>query len=126
MTTPISPTNFPSTALLGLKRFIRGTLRQLGIGLTALMIVLNLGVHTPELTVQPHSDHAAARTENSAQDDQLERDQGPSARKRTHTLLVGARMTHHHLTSARLSIPNTPEQTIVNVSRRSAYDIGSR
>lgn len=94
------------------------------------MIVLNLGVHTPELAAQPHLDHVAARTTSHAQTDQIETDRDSSARQQTHTLLVGARMTHHHLTSARLSIPNTPEQTVASASDSGAYenigDIGSR
>lgn len=136
---PNLSTDHLSPALLALKRFAKSTLRQVGIGLTALMIVLNLGVHAPGAAspqAAPHSPthsptHSYTGHPQTVQTTEARR--GPathrqSTHKKVHppALLLGASMTHHHLTSARLSIPTTPEQTIASASDTSASEIEAR
>lgn len=132
---PNLSTDHLSPALLALKRFAKSTLRQVGIGLMSLMIVLNLGVHAPGAVssqAAPHG-HTHSHTGHPQTVQTTEARRGPathrqSTHKKVHppALLLGASMTHHHLTSARLSIPTTPEQTIASASDTSASEIEAR
>jgi hypothetical protein len=139
-----SDNTLPSTspALLALKRFVRGTFRQVGMGLVSLMVILNLGMHAPErslateilateilateitpphlATTQPiHSTQDSIT--GSSQDAQLvERDLSTSAAHTTHHSVkrrIGRGITYHHLTSARLSISTPPPQSIISVAK---------
>ena len=141
---PTLNTGHFSPALLALKRFIKGTLRQAAIGAMSLMIVLNLSTHAPGLAAGIASESSSfasiysATQENLSQpvqrwaqgdasdnvsdDASLEQsNRRPSAQ--THSAIssrprhsVIARMTHHHLTSARLSIPTASERAGVSVA----------
>lgn len=129
-----------SPALLSLKRFIRGTFRQAGIGVISLAIALNLGTHAPALSagmaseVSPFSSTYSATRENLshpvqhlAQGDDSD---NASLEKFNHRLSpqahsdissrprhsVIARMTHHRLTSARLSIPTVSGGSSLSVA----------
>ncbi len=121
--TPDTATRF-SPALLALKRFARGTLQQLGIGLTALLIVLNLGTSTPApSTVQP-APQASAQNLNTAKNDPSHSLKSTSDLDRTQpaqvtvspALMLEASMTQHHLTRARLIIPITTERPVVSMA----------
>lgn len=129
-----------SPALLALKRFIRGTLRQAGIGVISLAIVLSLGAHAPALSAgmaaesPPFSSTYSATQENlshpvqhlaqgDASDDVLLEKFTYRLSSQAHSAIsshpshsVTARMTHHHLTSARLSLPTTSERLSVSVA----------
>ena len=137
-----------SPALLALKRFIRGTLRQVGIGVISLAIALNLGTHAPgwsagiasefslfsstdpatqENLSQPvqhltRNDTSDGASDGASDDTSLEKFsrrpffQAHSAILSRSRHTVSARMTHHHLTSARLSIPAQSDQGAVSVA----------
>ena len=141
---PILNTGHFSPALLALKRFMRGTLRQAAIGAISLVIVLNLGTHAPSLSAGMASESSpffqtySATQENLSQsvqhwtqgdtsDDASDYissqkfNQRPSSQAHPaisshprHSVI--ARMTHHHLTSARLSIPTASERSGVSVA----------
>lgn len=128
-----------SPALLALKRFIKGTLRQVGIGVISLVVVLNLGTHAPGWSIGMASGLSLSSSTDSATRENLSQpaqhlaqdkasdeaslkkfNRRPSFQAHSdisshprHT--VSARMTHHHLTSARLSIPTA--------SKRSGFSI---
>ncbi len=140
MTYPNSESDSETTsmALLALKRFVRSTLRQVGIGLVSLMVILNLGTHgperspssAPELTpaqapaqVLSHSvslrnTHLLVSTESLTplaspltEDRIADRSEGLMARR------MRRGITYHHLTGARLSLPTASEQAIVSVAK---------
>ncbi|MEL6939878.1 MAG: hypothetical protein AAFO84_11870 [Cyanobacteria bacterium J06598_1] len=110
-----------STALLALKRLVRGSFRQLGIALTALLLVLNLAGAELSLSV-PASDVPAVSVSKKHPEVSLAKEPGrfksaevsgqsitqevaPKSPQRP-TRLLGPSLTHHHLTSARLSLPS--------------------
>lgn len=129
-----------SPALLALKRFIRGTLRQAGIGAISLVIVLNLGTHSPALSAGVASESSSLASTYSATREDLSQpvqhlaqnntssnaslqkfshrpsSQADSAVSSCPSHSIIARMTHHHLTSARLSLPTTSERLSVSVA----------
>jgi hypothetical protein len=119
-----------STALLALKRFVRGTLRQVGMGLVSLMVILNLGTHAPNPSQLPPIEIFAteltpAHPPIHSQDAQL-LDLDPTifaAHAMHHPIeprierRIGRGITYHHLTSARLSISTAPQQAIVSVAK---------
>ncbi|MEO1396496.1 MAG: hypothetical protein AAFV90_26715 [Cyanobacteria bacterium J06634_5] len=125
------PSTFTSaqlpTALLAVKRFMRGTLRQLGIGLVSLMLILGMSVDSPPgilantaLTnsAQPRASVLARATSNplpanreaghpsfDGASEPLSADSVTQVTRPSH--MLRANMTHHHLTSARMSIPSS-------------------
>lgn len=126
-----------STALLALKRFVRGTLKPLGMGLLSLMLILRMSPHLPAAaalpetifpeaifpeatlpeaiadTTQPSIPVPAQSLGLSGQNSRQQ--QGPSQTTQSDPVrsvampshLLQAQMTHHYLTGARLSIPET-------------------
>ncbi len=127
-----------STALLALKRFVKSTLKQVGIGLVSLMTVLNLSMHAPErspsnlssniaeLTAEPtHSTSQPAFGQSAyalVPSDSLAAlaSQAPIVSlplERRIERRMGRGITYHHVTGARLSITTAPEQAIVSVAK---------
>ncbi len=121
-------------ALLALRRLVRGTLRQVGLAMMSLIVILNVAGHTPAAdTVSPRENLSAATLplpslktpfpENTFLET-MSRDRHtataaaqPSTTEsapawRPHRSLH-SKMTAHRLTSARLSLPS---QTRVVVS----------
>lgn len=122
-----------SSAILALKRFMRGPLRQLGIGLASLVILLNVGVHTPEViasaptsqftpevTVTDVAQTNATHSSNVSthQISTLTPKQSPKAlgTSTTHPHLLSARMTHHRLTGSRLSLPTSHNYAVAKLA----------
>lgn len=139
--TAVSPHSFPPTAayspaLLTLKRFVRGTLRQLGIGVVSLMVILSISGHSAAGMLPEGDDFKAESLSLSASTLHLQpREPLSSAassaaqhlsRSDTETFEPGAlsdpfpglraRMLHHRLTSARLSVPELREPEIASLS----------
>ncbi|MGC1308208.1 MAG: hypothetical protein WA885_13355 [Phormidesmis sp.] len=123
----------PPLAMLSIKRFVRGTLRQCGIGLLSLIVILSVGGHVllevPEadsidsfkasrLSVVRASLPTSALSDSAHQPAGLEfstADPLPGAKEPVRMLLP--KMTHHRLTGARLSVPATrPEHTVASLS----------
>ncbi|KPQ35362.1 MAG: hypothetical protein HLUCCA11_10395 [Phormidesmis priestleyi Ana] len=131
-----------SPALLALKRFARGIFKQASIGVVALLVILNLGVHPHE--IGPHTS-AYTATELTASDlittpapRPTPRPTSPTveaaATARQHTRqhtrqhageiptdhILSASLTDHHLTSARLSIPTAPYPVMVSTAEKNS------
>jgi hypothetical protein len=116
-----------STALLALKRFVRGTFRQVGMGLVSLMVILNLGMHAPERSPAPATEVLATEilaTEILANEltpphpaIQLIHSTAAHATHHSVKRRIGRGITYHHLTSARLSISTPPPQSIISVAK---------
>lgn len=120
------PNSIPSTALLALKRFVRGPLRQMGIGVVSLMLILGMSVQVPTeesakgVTEHTMSNTALANTTLAVQSTQQTTAVRPISNGTAHTTshqlskpsqLLSAHMTHHRLTSARFSIPARGKRT---------------
>ncbi len=123
-----------SFALLAIKRFMRGPLRQLGISLASLMILLNVGVHTPEaiapaltsqfapaLTNQVAAPTVTATDVTQTQTHPLSRltptqSAKVSGQPTAEQHLLSARMTHHRLTGARLSLPTAHNYAVAKLA----------
>lgn len=123
---PLTPTQLP-TALLAVKRFMRGPLRQLGIGLVSLMLILGMSVNSqPDILANtaltdPAQPQTSVLTRSALNPLPAKREAGHSAFEGTFEPLpadsvtqvtrpshmLRANMTHHHLTGARMSIPSS-------------------
>lgn len=118
-----------STALLALRRFIRGTLRQVGLGLMSLVLILNLSAPaTAEGTAADWVQRAVHRVSTSEQSsgskgsvlrgsvpERLLKESSSAAVEKPFHLLK-PRMTHHRLTRARLFIPPATEQIVASLA----------
>ena len=110
-----------SPAWLALQRFIRGTVKPFAWGLVSLMLVLNLATPVP---ASPGSDSALhnAALHNATALQSVAPNGLPRAAElgaQRHTLkhqstisLLSPRMTHHRLTTARLSVPATSDRSL--------------
>ena len=133
-----------SSALLALKRFMRGPLRQLGIGLASLVVLLNVGVHTPEALVSPTSQFASKSNVTEVNVTEVAKTNAPhsalnsthssnaiahplststpqqsakvSGTSTTHPHLLSAHMTHHRLTGSRLSLPTAHNYAVAKLA----------
>jgi hypothetical protein len=132
-----SVSNDTSPALLALKRFVRSTLKQLGIGLAALMVVLNVGAahsvsaSSVSANLASHQGFYQGFHQGSGQNaQQLAPAQALTSASTAHQLeqsseyineyanerRIGRGTTYHHLTSARLSIPAESRKSVVSVA----------
>ena len=120
-----------SPALLALKRFVRNTFRQLGIGLVALMVVLNVGAHershllANELASEPAGSSqnaqrlAFTQTLTAASTSRLPIAEHAKEHLSGYSHRFGQGITYHHLTSARLSLApllREQQQSIASVN----------
>ncbi|MEL6490252.1 MAG: hypothetical protein AAFQ95_09835 [Cyanobacteria bacterium J06621_3] len=97
-----------SKALLALGRFLRGTFQRVGLAAVALLFVVHLSAQVGATPVEGTSG------QNSHFNSQpLTQDSTPGSR---HASLLRANLTHHHLTSARLSLPPLPMRAIADLS----------
>ena len=126
-----------SPALLALKRFVRGTLKQTGIAVMSLVIFLS--IHVPGSSADMAADsaffsqsHSATQANSNRQMPSGSSDASPeivnhrspsqahlaTAPNYRHTVThsISARMTHHHLTRARLSVSSASDQATVSVA----------
>ena len=128
-------------ALLTIKRLVRRTLRQVGLSGLSLMLILGLTAHSPkahalssyatgqpssEVIVQPIYEKANERADErtSHQNDKRPFQNvdfgGYSSATSTQTLrphrLLSAKMTHHHLTGSRLTIPTSQAHRGINLA----------
>lgn len=124
-----------SLALLALRRFVRGTLRQVGLGLMSLVLILNLSAPaTAKGTAVDLGQRVTHRVSTFEQPSQLrkpvseglmsegltseqsfkESSSDADLKKPFH--LLKPRMTHHRLTSARLFIPSSTEQIVASLA----------
>ncbi|CAN5792368.1 hypothetical protein BH23CYA1_BH23CYA1_05980 [soil metagenome] len=133
-----TPADGSSPALLALRRFIRGTLRQVGLGLLSLGLILSLSApvtadsvgssgQRPVDQASTHisTDSAASLAQPSKSTEvalkvsaltQLSSEfKGAAATQSLH--LLKPRMTHHRLTSAHLFIPQAAEQIVVSLTK---------
>ncbi|MEL6813608.1 MAG: hypothetical protein AAFP03_02195 [Cyanobacteria bacterium J06598_3] len=108
------PNLIPSTALLALNRFVRGPLRQMGIGIVSLMLVLGVSVQMPTeggmAGLDGGASPALSAMESLPKAPAVRLAQRDTADAMSHELskpshLLSAHMTHHRLTGARFSIP---------------------
>jgi hypothetical protein len=113
-------------ALLALKRFIRKTLRHLGVALASVMIILGLNAHgaehidfsSPQDLSNNLSDNSSdahfwvtTGTASSLSQSASQFIHQPASRPLSKPFqLLAPKMTQHRLTGARLSIPSTSEQ----------------
>ncbi|MGB3296009.1 MAG: hypothetical protein WBB01_23750 [Phormidesmis sp.] len=121
-----------SPALLALKRFVRGTLRQVGIGVISLMVILSMSTHP--VTSVPHSRESPPesslptvsvlhsqpqyRASQSVQHFAESETAAPSSSAAALEPFPGlrARMVRPSLTTARLSVPESTEQAITSLA----------
>ncbi len=125
----LSATAAYSPALLALKRFVRGVLKQFGIGLVSLMVILSISAHSSASVLPDGDDFKAERLSSSASTVhvQLQRTLSsaaqhssepmtatsePSTAKSELSPSLRASMLRHPMTGARLSIPESGEQAI--------------
>ncbi|MGB7087776.1 MAG: hypothetical protein WBD47_19620 [Phormidesmis sp.] len=125
-------TEAPSLSLLALKRFVNGTLRQIGIGVVSLILVLNISTYLSQPAPQSEFSPQLSSEQASQTADTLPADESPlqtphskaSHLQPSHSQVfpfsdshvVSASLTHHHLTGARLSIPPQKERPMVSLA----------
>ncbi|MFK8185707.1 MAG: hypothetical protein AB8B99_20210 [Phormidesmis sp.] len=120
-----------SPALLALKRWGRGLFKHFGVGLLSLVVLLNLGLGSPQMALPqmgelaaslPASEHKQPR--ESGRDMDLSRPAGRLAETRASQdsyYRLDAHMTRYRLTRSRLSIPRSAEpQSSVSGEGRSS------
>lgn len=118
----LSTTPAYSPALLALKRFVRGALRQLGIGAVSLMVILSISAHSSASGLSSGGEFKAENLSSLASTLHLQtqRSLSPAGQHssepdtETSESFPGfrSRMLRHRLTSARLSVPESREQAI--------------
>lgn len=116
-----------SPALLALKRFVRGVLKQLGMGVVSLMVILSISAHSSAGVLSNGGEFQAEslasasklhiqsqRTLPAAAQHSSEPDAKASESRAASESFPGfrSRMLRHQLTSARLSVPESREQAI--------------
>lgn len=109
---PSAKSEFSTPALLALKRFARGRLRQASLGLLSLFLAINFSVHLLAVEEPPMAEEVipSVPAPSITALETISEAVAPEARLssaeavRPHRLLH-AKMTHHHLTSARMTMP---------------------
>ncbi len=140
-TAPVEPT----PALLALKRFIRGPLRQFGLGLVSFVLAFSLTAYLPAVAGHTSAEQPGRSAVSTATAAAKVLDKVPSAQRSkdfgkfdlprtadnstaTHSVLarpsvadeprrvLSYEMTGHRLTGARLSLPLTDRREIASLS----------
>lgn len=116
-----------SRSLLALKRFLRGSFRHIGVACLALVLVLNVTMQTPSAAAESGIEGEPSIALQSAPEISVsptsilptgERSESlTSVRSATLApVLLQPHLTHHRLTSARLSVPHASEQQIASLA----------
>lgn len=123
-----------SGALLALKRFCRRSLKQIGVGAIALLLMTGIAtqgadaqpssIDTLSASVAPHWQAGKAQTDPFGDFESYSSLIGASADASSELLsdrpfqVLRPKMTYHRLTTSRLSIPGETHQTIASSEDR--------